>query len=205
MNPWSSIHIPPVTTAMSSCGEAGECQTTTAGACALPSLGFNKNFTIFHKAVILDLTSKGAGMPTGAKFALAYVWENRITPQIFRIKLFINSIKVKQVLNDYKIHAVIGTKCVHYEKTAIQSKSHQGKLQGLGMWSQLRWARCPFWEVEVHDDISGLSACIIWPTKNWEPQASTKIEAGLQQKYMDFVQHLCPLRVKKKEKKVPLW
>lgn len=34
-------------------------------------------------------------------------------PQIFRIKLFNNSIKVKQVLNDYRIHAVHGSKCVH--------------------------------------------------------------------------------------------
>lgn len=88
INPWSTIHIPPITTAVSSRGKAGEWQTTTAGACALHSLGSNKNFIIFHKGVILDLNSKGARMPTGVKFVLAYVWESRITPQIFRIKLF---------------------------------------------------------------------------------------------------------------------
>lgn len=128
INPWNSIHIPPITTAVSSRGKAGEWQTTTAGACALHSLGCNKNFTIFHKGVISDLNSKGVRMPTGAKFALAYVWESRIMPQIFRIKLFNNSIRVKQVLNDYRIHAVHGSKCVHSWKTAIQSKSHWDKF-----------------------------------------------------------------------------
>lgn len=127
MNPWNSIRIPPITTAVSSRGKA-EWQTTTAGACALHSLGCNKNFTIFHKGVISDLNSKGAGMPTGAKFALAYVWESRIMPQIFRIKLFNNSIKVKQVLNGYRIHAVHGSKCVHSWKTVIQSKSPWDKF-----------------------------------------------------------------------------
>lgn len=55
----------------------------------------------------------------------------------------------------------------------------------------------PSWGSLARDDSSGLPACIIWPVKNWEPQTSTKMEAGLHQTYLDFVPHLCPLLEKK--------
>lgn len=43
-------------------------RAATAGSCALYSLGCNKNFTIFHKGAISDLTNKWAKAPTGVKF-----------------------------------------------------------------------------------------------------------------------------------------